>query len=144
MNVLRGRRARVRAVLAMVAGTAGLAVLASPALAVDPDTFTDDPNAGTTLREAIDATPAGGSIALRAGTYQLTGAALASDKDLTITGAGMDATTVRGSGSAGVFAVTQSLTISDLTITNGVKLTGDVNAAGGGGFSVGTYGTAAN
>ena len=50
MNVLRGRRARVRAVLAMVAGTAGLALIASPALAVDPDTFVDDPNAGTSSR----------------------------------------------------------------------------------------------
>jgi hypothetical protein len=144
MNVLSGGRGRVRALLAVVAGTAGLAVGTPPATAVDPDTFGDDPNAGTTLREAIAATPAGGSIALQAGTYELTGAALAADKDLTISGAGMDATTVKGSGTDGVFAVTGSLTISGLTVTGGRKLTGAISVAGGGGFTVGSYGTATN
>jgi hypothetical protein len=56
----------------------------------------------------------------------------------------MNATTVRGSGSDGVFAVTGSLSVSKLTVTNGVRVVGTDNVAGGGGFMVGRSGEAVN
>jgi hypothetical protein len=140
MKLLLGRRVRV--LLAPVVAAAGLAVAAPPALAVDPDTFADDPDAGVTLREAIAATP-GGTVTLQAGTYQLQ-SPLDVTAAVTIDGAGMDQTVVRGSGTSGVFGIAADVALADLTVTNGRRVSPSSpetgTAPGGGGILVGTYG----
>src|SRR3954467_2080189 len=154
------RRAR-KAALATCLAVGTLGAAASPALATDPTTFSDNPGDGITLREAIDATPAGGQINLAPGTYSLTlgGAVGVYDdnnasgdldvtKPLTIVGQGMDATVIRSANPGpvdGVFHVLSTLNISNLTVTGGLRplSVGSSEQRGfgaGGGFRVGSTG----
>jgi uncharacterized repeat protein (TIGR01451 family) len=156
------RRAR-KAALATCLAVGTLGAAASPALATDPTTFSDNPGDGVTLREAIDATPAGGQINLAAGTYQLTqgGAVGVYDdnnasgdldvtKPVTIVGQGMDATVIRSANPGpvdGVFHVLSTLNISNLTVAGGLRPLSVASSeqrgfGAGGGFRVGSTGGA--
>ena len=117
-----GRRTRRAAIAACL--TVGALRAAAPALAVDPDVLTDNPGDGVTLREAITATPAGGTINLQPGTYQVSlGAGVGNYEDnnasgdlditkaVTINGAGADQTIIQSTNPGpvdGVFHVRNS------------------------------------
>jgi hypothetical protein len=92
------------------------------------------------LREAIIAannTTGADSFSLGAGTFTLSGTELTISDDLSITGAGAGATIIDGASLSRIFNFTSgTVTISDLTITNG-----DAGAGNGGGIQISTSAT---
>jgi hypothetical protein len=106
-----------------------------------PSTVTNLLDSGTgSLRQAIAATPAGGTVDFQpglSGTITLTSGELAIAKNLTITGPGANTLTVSGNHPSRVFEIATSFTvnISGLTIADG-SVTGTTN--GGGIFNAGT------
>jgi hypothetical protein len=92
------------------------------------------------LRDAINATPAGGTVSFQSGltgTITLTNGTLTIRKDLTISGPGADVITVSGNNNFQVFNIatggtsTPTVTISGLTISNGMaQIGGGVNNGG--------------
>ncbi len=129
-----------------------LACLLAPAtsFAANPTIFTDQNDGcnvnGCSLREAITATPAGGTITLMPGTYEVSvpgtgeNANATGDlditKSLTIIGAGVTKTTIAQTGLSGsvdgIFDVRAGLQLSDVTVRNGNRANGN-----GGGFHIG-------
>jgi CSLREA domain-containing protein len=104
------------------------------------DGLAEDAAGNTTLRAAIEeanALAGADSISLAAGTFTLGLGEITISSDLTITGAGAGATIIDGASLSRIFNITSgTVTISDLTITNG-----DAGAGNGGGIQVGSSAT---
>ena len=130
MTSLRGRTARL--VLETLEDRAVPALIAVNTFADEDDGFLGG-SSGTSLREAIRYSAAGDTIQLQAGTYRLTRLGPIEDigstgdldvsRSLTITGAGAQQTIVDGNSSDRAFDIqpgVPGVTISDLTVRNGV------------------------
>jgi hypothetical protein len=93
-------------------------------------------NGPDSLRAAVDGANNGDTVTFSngfAGTITFSSAELSIPKSITIRGAGAHAVTVEGDGADRVFEITggATVTISGLTISNGVVLTsGDVQGGG--------------
>lgn len=94
--------------------------------------------AGGTIQNGVDVAASGAQVNLAPGTFT---ESVIIDKSLTVTGAGPENTTVSGNNTSRVFFVglsnSPTVTISNLTIADGMAKGGDGGHGGGGGAGMG-------
>jgi hypothetical protein len=89
------------------------------------------------VQNGVDVAAVGGTVNLAEGTY-IEGQTIAINQDVNIVGTKASSTVVSGNGAYGVFQVNGgTVTLSDLTITEGVAQGGNGKFGGGGGLGAG-------
>jgi hypothetical protein len=134
---------RVGSGIALFAVLLAIAPAAAQAATITPTRVDDPPGAGScpadcSLRQAIAAAGAGGTVSLTATTYKLTLGIVAIGSDLTIAGPGASLTAITGGGTQQIFSIANGnrVTISGVTLTGGLAPAGSNRAGGRGGAIV--------
>jgi hypothetical protein len=129
--------------IALCAVLLAIAPAAAQAATITPTRLDDPPGAGTcpadcSLRQAVAAAGAGGTVTLAAATYKLTLGIVAIASDLTIAGPGASLATITGGGTQQIFSIASGkrVTISGVTLSGGLAPPGSGTLGGAGGAIV--------